>query len=239
MQSADFVVPRRRNTCLLTPPQHGGARSGVGLLRSAQRGSRYAVRRLRRPSQTKHVSAHSASARRRAIRGWIASLRSARIALCSPPTSSSLADETRVCSLRLSTAARDPGLDCFAPLSADRAMQSADFVVPRRRNTCLLTPPQHGGARSGVGLLRSAQRGSRYAVRRLRRPSQTKHVSAHSASARRRAIRGWIASLRSARIALCSPPTSSDRKSTRLNSSHSQISYAVFCLKKKTNTNKK
>src|SRR2546430_11593731 len=27
-----------------------------------------------------------------------------------------------------------------------------------------------------------------------------------------------------------------DRKSTRLNSSHSQISYAVFCLKKKLNT---
>src|SRR5438309_8631672 len=27
-----------------------------------------------------------------------------------------------------------------------------------------------------------------------------------------------------------------DRKSTRLNSSHSSISYAVFCLKKKTNT---
>src|SRR5688572_31998927 len=29
-----------------------------------------------------------------------------------------------------------------------------------------------------------------------------------------------------------------DRKSTRLNSSHSQISYAVFCLKKKKNKNK-
>src|SRR2546430_13597223 len=28
-----------------------------------------------------------------------------------------------------------------------------------------------------------------------------------------------------------------DRKSTRLNSSHSQISYAVFCLKKKKRTN--
>src|SRR2546430_9842013 len=28
----------------------------------------------------------------------------------------------------------------------------------------------------------------------------------------------------------------SDRKSTRLNSSHSQISYAVFCLKKKKQT---
>src|SRR3712207_6894903 len=28
-----------------------------------------------------------------------------------------------------------------------------------------------------------------------------------------------------------------DRKSTRLNSSHANISYAVFCLKKKNNTN--
>src|SRR2546430_7022681 len=28
-------------------------------------------------------------------------------------------------------------------------------------------------------------------------------------------------------------PEAGDRKSTRLNSSHSQISYAVFCLKKK------
>src|SRR3712207_8874427 len=31
---------------------------------------------------------------------------------------------------------------------------------------------------------------------------------------------------------LCAPL---DRKSTRLNSSHANISYAVFCLKKKTN----
>src|SRR2546430_4221924 len=30
-----------------------------------------------------------------------------------------------------------------------------------------------------------------------------------------------------------STSSSTDRKSTRLNSSHSQISYAVFCLKKK------
>src|SRR2546427_9434774 len=40
-------------------------------------------------------------------------------------------------------------------------------------------------------------------------------------------------------LPLCVPARSSagvfagDRKSTRLNSSHSQISYAVFCLKKK------
>src|SRR5687768_18251848 len=32
------------------------------------------------------------------------------------------------------------------------------------------------------------------------------------------------------------PPRAVDRKSTRLNSSHGYISYAVFCLKKKTKT---
>src|SRR2546427_1818128 len=32
-------------------------------------------------------------------------------------------------------------------------------------------------------------------------------------------------------------PVGIDRKSTRLNSSHSQISYAVFCLKKKMRVN--
>src|ERR1035437_3273439 len=33
--------------------------------------------------------------------------------------------------------------------------------------------------------------------------------------------------------------TEADRKSTRLNSSHANISYAVFCLKKKKTTNKR
>src|SRR5436305_11243570 len=40
-----------------------------------------------------------------------------------------------------------------------------------------------------------------------------------------RAARAWVSSLRP-----------SDRKSTRLNSSHVRISYAVFCLKKKKTT---
>src|SRR5438270_4095888 len=35
------------------------------------------------------------------------------------------------------------------------------------------------------------------------------------------------------RAAALDPQRARDRKSTRLNSSHSQISYAVFCLKKK------
>src|SRR2546427_7697671 len=38
--------------------------------------------------------------------------------------------------------------------------------------------------------------------------------------------------------ALAAAAQQPDRKSTRLNSSHSQISYAVFCLKKKKKTNK-
>src|SRR3712207_8507812 len=36
-----------------------------------------------------------------------------------------------------------------------------------------------------------------------------------------------------ARKVLISAPAKGDRKSTRLNSSHANISYAVFCLKKK------
>src|SRR3712207_8829279 len=45
---------------------------------------------------------------------------------------------------------------------------------------------------------------------------------------------------REVRYAVAIPKASSlilkDRKSTRLNSSHANISYAVFCLKKKKNT---
>src|SRR2546427_7643398 len=44
------------------------------------------------------------------------------------------------------------------------------------------------------------------------------------------ALRGCLGRLAADR------PLGVDRKSTRLNSSHSQISYAVFCLKKKKKT---
>src|SRR3712207_7796442 len=36
-------------------------------------------------------------------------------------------------------------------------------------------------------------------------------------------------------VAWCKEEMAADRKSTRLNSSHANISYAVFCLKKKNN----
>src|SRR5256886_6154812 len=41
----------------------------------------------------------------------------------------------------------------------------------------------------------------------------------------------WRDKTRPSRIPPLSPDIAEDRKSTRLNSSHSQISYAVFCLK--------
>src|SRR5438132_4804821 len=41
-----------------------------------------------------------------------------------------------------------------------------------------------------------------------------------------------------ARLDLCDLVGRPDRKSTRLNSSHTVISYAVFCLKKKKNEHK-
>src|SRR2546421_12900686 len=53
-------------------------------------------------------------------------------------------------------------------------------------------------------------------------------VAREKAHARGRGLRRGVGYLRSSR-----GPGSGDRKSTRLNSSHDQISYAVFCLKKK------
>src|SRR5206468_6303076 len=42
-----------------------------------------------------------------------------------------------------------------------------------------------------------------------------------------------LAKLLGAEVIACASSADKDRKSTRLNSSHDQISYAVFCLKKK------
>src|SRR5256886_9814007 len=50
---------------------------------------------------------------------------------------------------------------------------------------------------------------------------------------RRRELQQRVGRARQAGVGVPLPP---DRKSTRLNSSHSQISYAVFCLKKKNNS---
>src|SRR5699024_11479918 len=48
-----------------------------------------------------------------------------------------------------------------------------------------------------------------------------------------KSVRG---SLKRKRLIIAASATPADRKSTRLNSSHVSISYAVFCLKKKNKT---
>src|SRR3712207_8761621 len=50
------------------------------------------------------------------------------------------------------------------------------------------------------------------------------------------AMLGWIEMLRTGMIEDAGLDRALDRKSTRLNSSHANISYAVFCLKKKKQT---
>src|SRR5690349_22909479 len=62
-----------------------------------------------------------------------------------------------------------------------------------------------------------------------------------SSSRAGRILRTASASATSRRIAAAATSSSTscgDRKSTRLNSSHVEISYAVFCLKKKKKNNK-
>src|SRR2546427_8440816 len=47
-----------------------------------------------------------------------------------------------------------------------------------------------------------------------------------------------LSNVKAESVGLRPPRFERDRKSTRLNSSHSQISYAVFCLKKKKKINR-
>src|SRR5947207_6861639 len=60
-------------------------------------------------------------------------------------------------------------------------------------------------------------------------------ILARAGARRARRLFGWR--LERIRIVTASRIARLDRKSTRLNSSHTVISYAVFCLKKKTYEN--
>src|SRR5205085_9963490 len=76
-------------------------------------------------------------------------------------------------------------------------------------------PSDLDGGRVRADVFRLPDAGGDVQVRGVRRVGQGAPVSGRIRSALTRSVR--------------------DRKSTRLNSSHSQISYAVFCLKKKSN----
>src|SRR2546427_8269715 len=66
------------------------------------------------------------------------------------------------------------------------------------------------------------------------RCAQAAAERAHHAG-RHRVLKAVGIADRNRKLADAQAARASDRKSTRLNSSHSQISYAVFCLKKKKN----
>src|SRR2546430_4109238 len=76
---------------------------------------------------------------------------------------------------------------------------------------------------------RARQSASRWAVSSSERTSSSRKMGGSPTAFR---IHSASASFSASTAERCSP-RDADRKSTRLNSSHSQISYAVFCLKKK------
>src|SRR3712207_7684248 len=77
--------------------------------------------------------------------------------------------------------------------------------------------------------------GLAHQARRPQRPAEgaDHHGAVRPTAGRGRALREAAAGGRRGRDG---QPVRRDRKSTRLNSSHANISYAVFCLKKKKNT---
>src|SRR5206468_8542003 len=75
----------------------------------------------------------------------------------------------------------------------------------------------------------------RWRDRRVRGALPAMSLQSDFARAERAALVTVVAGAPHARL-LVRPDQTVDRKSTRLNSSHDQISYAVFCLKKKKST---
>src|SRR5438445_5560365 len=70
--------------------------------------------------------------------------------------------------------------------------------------------------------------------------SMSKDKMSHGMS-KAKVLKGWVSDSECAAHGdkKCESLTQPDRKSTRLNSSHANISYAVFCLKKKKKKNAK
>src|SRR5256886_9024495 len=94
------------------------------------------------------------------------------------------------------------------------------------------TPTRKGSARAGV----QSRPTGKIPRRRTERRSAPSSVRRQPAGSTRTAYptQRWCRRMvRTSTTFIWPVPAQIDRKSTRLNSSHSQISYAVFCLKKK------
>src|SRR5207248_3820118 len=111
------------------------------------------------------------------------------------------------------------------PPRRDPRPQGRQLPPPRQRPR--LPPPHHNRRKRLTNHSRDRAAGPQTAVQRLDlepRPPQTPRTRP----------KGRLGATRLAAL-----PAAQDRKSTRLNSSHRTISYAVFCLKKKKKKKKK
>src|SRR5690349_22078674 len=88
-------------------------------------------------------------------------------------------------------------------------------------------------------MIRRPPRSTLFPYTTLFRSQRFSRSAAPPSRVSRSPLRGRRTSSRVSRMRTATPPgggtasASTDRKSTRLNSSHVEISYAVFCLKKK------
>jgi hypothetical protein len=161
---AYFVVVRRRRACLLSPSC---------IARSARRGWRSFAAAFLTRSQTKRVSAPSL-VQDSGAPAWLSTaardFRRSQSDFCAllahralnPPPSSSLADEERVCSLRLAL---------LAPLAEAGARSPLPSSLARRRNACLLPRSSRTAARQPGSAWRRAISDARRASFVLSRPS--------------------------------------------------------------------
>src|SRR5690606_39820431 len=148
----------------------------------------------------------------------------------------------------------DALLDCIRRHTDLQAPGSVETAIPGLILVCATTPSEvkHSLERPVVCLVRQGSKRVAYGTRELEFAAGDSLVVTADVPATSRIVRASAAEpyyavavlLDPALIAdlgaeMGTPPETAlprDRKSTRLNSSHVKISYAVFCLKKKINT---
>src|SRR5215510_9851054 len=123
-------------------------------------------------------------------------------------------------------ASTEIGVECHRGRARERRVPNSELCRDRRRNPCGLHIYRH-----------SVFRGERKSYRH-RRQSGERHSSL-CAVINRRICRCLYHRFSCRHVRRTKKPRQRDRKSTRLNSSHVAISYAVFCLKKKKKKKKK
>src|SRR5206468_4942482 len=215
-------MARALQLCLPPPRTWGGCRAVAG--RKLTPGGRPSVTHRARPAHTAAHPVHVALRSGRAVR----CLRAGRVF---PAVLGALGAASHEGFRILHFSVQDDHLHRIVEADDTRALgrglRGVTIRVARAVNRAL-------GRRGAVW-------GDRYHARALTTPRAMRHAIAYVLLNRRKHCAGergldpcssapWFDGWRDVVAAV---PAAADRKSTRLNSSHDQISYAVFCLKKK------